>query len=40
MLLSDSEKRETLKYNIEKMKIENAADLIMIEVDKLLKIDF
>jgi UDP-N-acetylglucosamine--N-acetylmuramyl-(pentapeptide) pyrophosphoryl-undecaprenol N-acetylglucosamine transferase len=40
MLLSDSEKRETLKYNIDKMKIENAVDLIMIEVDKLLKIDY
>tara|TARA_B100001173_G_scaffold309494_1_gene321976 strand:+ start:320 stop:1432 length:1113 start_codon:yes stop_codon:yes gene_type:complete len=40
MLLSDSEKRETLIHNIEKLKIENAADLIMIEVEKLLKIDF
>jgi UDP-N-acetylglucosamine--N-acetylmuramyl-(pentapeptide) pyrophosphoryl-undecaprenol N-acetylglucosamine transferase len=40
MLLSDSEKRETLTQNIDKLKIENAADLIMIEIEKLLKIDF
>ncbi len=37
MLLSDEVKRETLKRNIEKLKIENAADLIMVEVDKLLE---
>jgi UDP-N-acetylglucosamine--N-acetylmuramyl-(pentapeptide) pyrophosphoryl-undecaprenol N-acetylglucosamine transferase len=36
-LLSDEAKRETLKRNIERLKIENAADLIMVEVDKLLK---
>lgn len=36
-LLSDEAKRETLKQNIERLKIENAADLIMVEVDKLLK---
>ena len=35
-LLSDDIKREALKRNIEKLKIENAADLIMIEVEKLL----
>jgi len=36
-LLSDEVKRETLKRNIQKLKIENATDLIMVEVDKLLK---
>jgi len=36
ILLSDDIKREALKRNIEKLKIENAADLIMIEVEKLL----
>ncbi|MBI35349.1 MAG: undecaprenyldiphospho-muramoylpentapeptide beta-N-acetylglucosaminyltransferase [Flavobacteriales bacterium] len=36
-LLSDEEKRRTLKRNIEKLKIENAADLIMAEVNKLLE---
>ena len=35
-LLSDEVKRDTLKRNIAKLKIENAADLIMVEVDKLL----
>jgi UDP-N-acetylglucosamine--N-acetylmuramyl-(pentapeptide) pyrophosphoryl-undecaprenol N-acetylglucosamine transferase len=35
-LLSDGIKREALKRNIEKLKIENAADLILIEVEKLL----
>ena len=36
-LLSNKEKRLTLTKNIEKLKIENAADLIMLEVNKLLK---
>ena len=36
-LLSDAIKRATLKRNIEKLKIENATDLIMIEVEKLLR---
>jgi len=36
-LLTDENKRERLKRNIEKLKIENAADLIMVEVEKLLK---
>ena len=35
-LLSDGIKREALKRNIEKLKIENASDLILIEVEKLL----
>ncbi len=35
-LLTDEAKRDTLKRNIDKLKIENAADSIMIEVDKLL----
>lgn len=39
MLISDAEKRDVLIKNIQKLKIENAADLIMIEVDKLLNID-
>ncbi len=37
ILLTDDNKRERLKRNIEKLKIENAADLIMVEVEKLLK---
>jgi UDP-N-acetylglucosamine--N-acetylmuramyl-(pentapeptide) pyrophosphoryl-undecaprenol N-acetylglucosamine transferase len=36
-LLSNKEKRLTLTKNIEKLKIENAADLIMLEFNKLLK---
>lgn len=39
MLLSDSEKRQLLIRNIQQLKIENAAGLIMVEVDKLLNID-
>tara|TARA_B100000683_G_scaffold277879_1_gene339986 strand:+ start:12057 stop:13169 length:1113 start_codon:yes stop_codon:yes gene_type:complete len=36
-LLSDEIKRTVLTRNIEKLKIENAADLIMIEVEKLIQ---
>tara|TARA_B100000768_G_scaffold180073_1_gene199152 strand:+ start:265 stop:1374 length:1110 start_codon:yes stop_codon:yes gene_type:complete len=35
-LLTNDIKREALRRNIEKLKIENAADLIMVEVEKLL----
>lgn len=36
-LLKDDIKREALKRNIEKLKIENAADKIMVEVEKLIQ---
>jgi len=38
-LLSDEVKRESLKRNIEKLRIENASALIMVEVEKLLRSD-
>lgn len=37
-LITDKEARDLLSYNISKLKIDNAADLIMYEVDKLIKL--